>query len=160
MINANRNLKIVRASAGYDLLATAAFMTPWTAALCLQGFAMLSQALGLERPLPVLDASQMLFANLLGSVVVVWSLFRLRHPSRTVGLYDVLARCLFAVWQLYAVSQGASVLLLGFTAMELVFAVAQSLPVSADENYRSATADAHTCGSNSTGAGVWIKRST
>jgi hypothetical protein len=46
-----------------------------------------------------------------------------------VGLYDVLARCLFALWQLCAVSHGASLLLLGFTVMELAFAVAQSLPV-------------------------------
>lgn len=160
MINANHNLKIVRASAAYDLLATAAFMTPWTAALCLQGFSLLSIALGLSRPVPVLDASQMLFANLLGSVVVVWSLWRLRHPSRTVGLYDVLARCLFALWQLYAVSQGASVLLLGFTVMELAFAIAQSLPVTVETRYSSATADAHTCGSSSTGEGVLIKRST
>lgn len=133
MINANQNLKIVCASAWYDLVATAGFMTPWTASLCLSGFAVLSEALGLARPVPALDVTQMLFANLLGSVVVVWSLWRLRHPSRAVGLYDALARGLFALWQLYAVANGASFLILGFTFLEVVFAIAQSMPVTDKE---------------------------
>jgi hypothetical protein len=130
MINANHNLKIVRASAWYDLGATAVFITPWTAALCMKGFAVLSEFLRLDRSVPTLDVTQMLFANLLGSVVVVWSIWRLRHPSRTVGLYDALARGLFASWQLYAVTNGASFLILGFTFMEVAFAIAQSIPVT------------------------------
>lgn len=78
-----------------------------------------------------LDVSGMLFANLLGSVVVVWSLWRLAQPSRRVGLYDALARALFAAWQLYAVAQGASFLILGFTVFEVLFCIAQILPVKA-----------------------------
>lgn len=140
MLNVNHNLKIVRASAWYDLAATAAFMTPWSASLCLQGFAALSAALGLDRPVPVLGVSEMLFVNLLGSVVIVWSLWRLRHPSRLVGLYDVLARGLFALWQIYAVAKGASFLILGFTFMEVAFAIAQSLPVSGAERVQGRSA--------------------
>ncbi|MGE6385583.1 hypothetical protein ACQKEN_07935 [Pseudomonas sp. NPDC078416] len=131
MISAKNNLGIVKSSAIYDLVVTAGFMTPWTAAWVLTGFATLSGALALERPVPVLDVSGMLFANLLGSVVVVWSLWRLAQPSRRVGLYDALARTLFATWQLYAVAQGASVLILGFTVFEVLFAVAQVWPISA-----------------------------
>lgn len=73
----------------------------------------------------------MMLANLLGSVVVVWSLWRVRHASQRVGRYDALARVLFAVWQVYAVSQGASYLILLVTAMEIVFGIAQLLPVRA-----------------------------
>lgn len=129
MIKVNSNLRIVRASAAYDLLVTAPFMTPWTAALCVQGLAVLSNALGLQRPVPMLDVTAMLFANLLGSVVVIWSLWRLRQPSRTIGQFDAMARGLFAFWQVYAVTQGASFLLLGFTLFEVIFAIAQYLPV-------------------------------
>jgi hypothetical protein len=129
MISVNNNLHIVRASAVYDLLATAAFMTPWTAALVFSAFAALSGALGLDRPVPALDVNGMLFANLLGSVVVVWSLWRLMQPSRRVGWYDALARVLFATWQLYAIAHGASFLILGFTCLEVAFAIAQTLPV-------------------------------
>lgn len=130
MVSVKSNRHIVRASAWYDLIATASFMTPWTAALTLKGFAALSGALSLDRPVPTLDVTGMLFANLLGSVVVVWSLWRLTHTSQSAGRYDALARVLFAVWQLFAVAHGASFLILGFTLFEIVFAVAQSLPVT------------------------------
>ena len=139
MIDSRLNLKIVRASAGYDLVATAGFMTPWTATLLLGGLTGLSAQLGLERAIPVIDSTAMLFANLLGSIVVVWSVWRLRHASQRVGRYDACARGLFALWQLYAVSQGASVLILAFTVMELVFAVAQSLPVHAPNRHLTPT---------------------
>jgi hypothetical protein len=72
----------------------------------------------------------MLFANLLGSVVVIWSIWRLRQPSRSIGLYDAVARMLFAIWQLFAVAQGASLLILSFTCFEVAFAIAQILPVT------------------------------
>lgn len=128
MISVNRNLQIVRASAVYDLVVTAGFMTPWTALLVFEGFAALSAALALDRAVPTLDITAMLFANLLGSIVVIWSIWRLVQPSRSVGLYDALARVLFAAWQLFAVAHGASFLILGFTVFEVAFAIAQLLP--------------------------------
>lgn len=130
MINANINRVIVRASALYDLLVTAPFMTPWSMTLVFSAMTALSDAMALDRPIPGLDATQMLLANLLGSVVIVWSLWRWRHPSERAGRYDALARGLFAVWQLYAVAQGASVLILGFTLLEVLFGIAQLLPVA------------------------------
>ncbi|KAF1072187.1 MAG: hypothetical protein GAK45_00272 [Pseudomonas citronellolis] len=133
MLSSKHNLQIVRASAWYDLFATAAFMTPWSATLVFAAVAWLSAALGLERAVPVADTPLMLFANLLGSVVVVWSLWRLRQPSREIGLFDALARGLFAAWQIYAVCHGATLLLLGFTVMEVVFGIAQVLPVRRSE---------------------------
>jgi len=130
MIAVNINRVIVRASALYDLLVTAPFMTPWSMALVFSGMTALSDALALDRPIPALDATQMLLANLLGSVVIVWSLWRWRHPSEQAGRYDALARGLFALWQIYAVVQGASMLILGFTGLEVLFSIAQLLPVS------------------------------
>ncbi|WP_296257318.1 MULTISPECIES: hypothetical protein [unclassified Pseudomonas] len=138
MLSVKRNLHIVRASAWYDLIVTAGFMTPWTASMVFKGFAALSDELALSRPVPILDATTMLLANLLGSVVVVWSLWRLRHPGRSVGLYDALARMLFATWQLYAVAHGASFLLLGFTVFEIGFGIAQSLPLSGQRTWGEA----------------------
>jgi hypothetical protein len=130
MISVNNNLKIVRASALYDLIITAGFMTPWTAPLVFNAFAALSAALALNRPVPDMDVNAMLFVNLMGSLIVVWSLWRMIQPSRIVGLYDALARLLFASWQLYAVAHGASFLILGFTCVEVGFGIAQVLPVN------------------------------
>jgi hypothetical protein len=136
MISVNRNLQIVRVSAFYDLVVTAGFMTPWTAGLVVKGFAVVSGMLALNRPVPTLGITSMLFANLFGSVVVIWSLWRLRQPSRSIGLYDALARIMFAVWQLVAVVHGASFMILAFTCFEVGFAIAQILPLNPQQKIR------------------------
>ncbi len=120
-----------------NLVVTAGFMTPWTAPLVLEAFAALSRALALDRPVPTLDTTSLLFANLMGSLVVVWSLWRLMRPSRSVGRYDALARVLFAAWQVFAVAHGASFLLLGFTCAEVVFAVVQMWPVDNSQDRKN-----------------------
>ncbi|MFK3971559.1 hypothetical protein ACI2KS_12610 [Pseudomonas sp. NPDC087358] len=137
MISVKRNLHIVRVSALYDLIVTAGFMTPWTASWVFKAFAALSDALGLNRAVPTLDVTAMLFANLLGSLVVVWSLWRLVQPSRRIGLYDALARTLFVVWQLFAVAHGASFLILGFTCFEVGFTMAQLLPLNSSRKVQT-----------------------
>jgi hypothetical protein len=122
-------LKWVRASAVYDLLVTWPFATPWTFAWLYAQLAGIAHALQLPGVVHPLDATALLFANLLGSVVVVWSLARWWAPSVLLGRLDATARFLFATWQIYAVVQGASAIVLGFTALELVFGAVQSAPV-------------------------------
>ena len=70
-----------------------------------------------------------MFANLLGSVVVVWSLARVLSPSIQLGRLDGVARFLFAAWQVNAFLSGANAIVLGFTFFELIFGVLQLLPV-------------------------------
>ncbi|MFF3148331.1 hypothetical protein ACFVRU_43135, partial [Streptomyces sp. NPDC057927] len=65
-------LRAVRASAWYDLVVTAGFATPWTYALVHDALSSSGNALGLGT-LPELDPVQTLYANLMGSVVVVWA---------------------------------------------------------------------------------------
>lgn len=119
---------IVRTSATYDLVVTAPFMTPWTLAFTIDLFHQLHINLGLPGTFPVFEISHLLFAGLMGSVVVVWSLARLRLDLAVLGRYDALARLLFALWQVYAVANGATPLLLIFTAFEVGFGLAQALP--------------------------------
>jgi hypothetical protein len=122
-------LTLMKASAWYDLVVTWPFATPWTLALLYASLASLSQTLGLPGALPPLDVTSTLFGNLLGSVVVVWSLARLLSPSVRLGRLDGVARFLFAAWQINAVLNGAGVLVLAFTAFEILFGVLQFLPV-------------------------------
>src|SRR4051812_3416904 len=72
-------LRVVRASAWYDLAVTAGFMTPWTYALVHEAISSLGDALGWG-VLPELDPWQTLYANLMGSVVVVWATLRVVRP--------------------------------------------------------------------------------
>ena len=124
-----RYLSIVRASAWYDLLVTWPFATPWTFVWLYGSMGALAQALGLPGTVHPLDATHVMFANLLGSVVVVWSLARVMSPSVRLGRLDGLARFLFAAWQVNAYLSGASAIVLGFTFFELVFGVLQFFPV-------------------------------
>ena len=127
MMTSDRYLKIVRASAWYDLLVTWPFATPWTFVWLYGNLTTLAQTLGLPGTVHPLDATHILFANLLGSVVLVWSLARLLNPSLRLGRLDGMARVLFALWQVNAFLAGANAIVLGFTAFELIFAVLQFL---------------------------------
>ena len=120
---------VVRGSAWYDLIVTAAFVTPWSFAFLHGVLAALSQTMGLPGELPAFAPMHMLMANMLGSVVCVWAVLRIRDPQALYGRYDAVARFLFAAWQGYALLQGASSILLVFLVFELAWGIAQVLPV-------------------------------
>ncbi|MEU7239733.1 hypothetical protein [Streptomyces sparsogenes] len=120
-------LRVVRGSAWYDLVVTAGFATPWTYALVHDALSSLGDASGLGA-MPALDPMQTLYANLMGSVVVVWALLRIVKPQPAHGLFDGVARTLFASWQVYALAHGATRLLWFFFAVEVAFGVVQLLP--------------------------------
>ncbi|BCJ38315.1 hypothetical protein Athai_58180 [Actinocatenispora thailandica] len=124
-----RYLRVVRASAGYDLVVTAGFCTPWSYPLVHAALSGLGDRLGLGT-LPALEPAQVLYANLLGSIVVVWAVLRLRRPSHRYGGYDGAARALFALWQATALAHGFAPVLWPFLAMEVAFGVAELAPLA------------------------------
>ncbi|WP_033213369.1 hypothetical protein [Kitasatospora phosalacinea] len=123
----HRYIRLVRASAWYDLLVTAPFATPWTYALAHRALSAAGGALGVGE-LPPVEPVQTLFACLMGSVVLVWALLRLLRPQPVHGLFDGVARVLFACWQGWALGQGATGLLWGFLVVEAGFGAAQLWP--------------------------------
>ena len=123
--------RVVRGSAWYDLIVTAAFVTPWSFTALHGLLTGLSQALDLPGELPAFEPMHMLMANLLGSIVCVWSVLRIRDPQQVYGRYDAIGRFLFSAWQLYALLHGASSLLVIFLVFELAWGVVQVLPVQA-----------------------------
>lgn len=127
MIHPTKYRRIVQASAWYDLIVTIGFATPWTFAAIHTMLTIAAQ--GLPGAFPPFDASHVLMANLLGSIVTVWAILRIRDPQLQFGRYDAAGRFLFSAWQIYAVLHGASVMILGFTFFEVLFGVMQSLPV-------------------------------
>lgn len=120
---------LVRASGWYDLLMTLAFVTPWSF-MALHGLLQdTAQALHLAGSLPPFEPTHLLMANLMGSIVCVWAVLRIRDPQQVFGRYDAVGRILFASWQLYALMHGATALLWGILLFELAWCVAQLLPV-------------------------------
>lgn len=131
MLDEKQFSRVVRASAWYDLVVTLPFATPWTFWFLLSQLSWLHASLGLPGVLPPPDLLTTLFANLMGSVVVAWSLARLHLRSALLGRYDALARFLFAAWQIHALTQGGSWIVLPLLVIEVGFGIAQSLPVRA-----------------------------
>ncbi|WAL66139.1 hypothetical protein ORV05_35770 [Amycolatopsis cynarae] len=119
--------RIVRASAWYDLVVTVGFVTPWTYLLLHDALSALGRMLGLGA-LPAADPMQTLYANLMGSIVVVWSALRIARPLAVYGLLDGTARALFALWQAYAASHDTTRLLWLFFAVEALFGILQLAP--------------------------------
>jgi hypothetical protein len=129
--------RLVRGSAWYDLIVTAAFATPWSFAALHGVLSSVSQALNLPGELPAFEPMHMLMANLLGSIVCVWAVLRIRDPQQVYGRYDAVGRFLFAAWQAYALAHGARSLLVIFLVFELAWGVVQMLPVRASSRASS-----------------------
>ncbi|MET7987764.1 hypothetical protein [Streptomyces sp. NPDC005281] len=143
-------LRVVRASAWYDLAVTAGFATPWTYTLVHDALSSCGKALGLGA-LPELDPWQALFANLMGSVVVVWAVLRIVRPLPEHGLFDGIARALFATWQAYALAHGVSRILWPFLGLEVAFGVLQLVPWSLRRNAGPAARNAGPAGADPAG---------
>jgi hypothetical protein len=129
-MQASTYLQIVRASAWYDLLLTVPFATPWTFAPVHAQLSAINQALG-GSALPAFSAFHLLFACLMGSVVLVWSVLRLRRTEARLGRYDGVARFLFALWMGWTLLMTGAPLLWLFLVPEFAWGVAQWLPFKA-----------------------------
>lgn len=123
--------RVVGFSALYDLIVTAPFATPWTFELNRRQLGAVNEALG-GQPLPAFDPFQTLFALLMGSLVLVWAVLRLRGPTLQFGRYDAAGRALFSLWMAWAWLQTGAPVLLLFLLPELAWAVVQAWPVRAD----------------------------
>jgi len=121
-------LRLVRASALYDLLVTTALATPWTLPLAHQLMSNLNFQLG-GAPLPDFAPFHMFIGGLLGSIVTVWSLLRLKHPSLQLGRYDGAARFLFSGWMGWTLAQTGAPVLWLLLVPEFLWGVAQWWPL-------------------------------
>ncbi|MCY1029996.1 hypothetical protein OV207_00870 [Corallococcus sp. BB11-1] len=118
--------RVVLASALYDLAVTLPFATPWTADAVLSGVRDVHHALSLGGdPLPAFTPTHLFFVALFGTIVSLWSVVRILQPTAFHGAFDTVGRALFSAWMLYALSQGATQVLVGFLVLELAWMFAQ-----------------------------------
>ena len=125
-------LRVIRLSAIYDLVVTVGFAFAITATMLLDSLAALHDNLGLTGATPdPSDPFTIMFANLMGSVVTAWAVFRILRPSLLAGGVDIGARILFSIGMTVALFEGASPLVIVMLALEIVWAVAQSIAIVA-----------------------------
>lgn len=127
MLSYARFNRIYRLSAWYDLLVAWPYATPLTLYWLWGAVNGVHGALGLP-PLPPFTPLGGLFGNFFGTVVVIWSVVRLRQSGPDLARYDAVGRWLFSLWMLIALAQGGPVLLWGFVVIEMGFGLLQSLP--------------------------------
>ncbi len=137
-------LRVVRISAVYDLVVSVGFAFSFSAMPIFDALGALHGALGLtgETPDPS-DPLTVMFANLMGSVVTIWALFRMFRPSLEAGAADVGARVLFSLGMAVAVLHGASPLVLGMLVLEVAWALVQATALLAARRDSSRRSDAH-----------------
>ena len=128
--------RVVQASALYDLFATAALATPWTLPLAHALMSSLNVQLG-GAPLPVFEAFHMFIGGLLGSVVTVWSLLRLRAPSLLLGRHDGAARFLFSGWMVWTLVHSGAPMLWLLLVPEFLWGVVQWWPVGQERAHHA-----------------------
>ncbi len=93
--------KIIRILCLIDLALVGPMALPPMARLIIDLFSSLDQALGLASPLPMITDMGYLFMSVTGILAAVWSLSRLREPTRlNIGL-DVGARLAVALLLIY-----------------------------------------------------------
>ncbi|MFS8098583.1 hypothetical protein LFM09_15740 [Lentzea alba] len=114
MISTSAVVRWGKAGAMYDLVASIAFVTPWTASW-------MFNLIGA----PVSGTPSLMVATLFGTVVVMWSVVRWRRPEPLLIAVDTVGRALFSVWFAWALWQGATPVLAGFLVLELFWGVAQ-----------------------------------
>ncbi|MDO9301256.1 MAG: hypothetical protein Q7T89_07730 [Anaerolineales bacterium] len=118
--------RIIFWGAAYDVLVTAGFATPWTAAFVLRALSQLHTQFGLAGIAPsVVDPFTMLFVNLLGTIVLTWSVLRLFRPTLLNGAFDSAARLAFALWMLFAMQAGATTITWALLLGELIWFLLQ-----------------------------------
>lgn len=105
-----------RAGALYDLVASIAFVTPWTAALALDL---------IGSPVPSSDTMTLLFATLFGTVVVMWSIARWYRPEPLLITIDTAGRALFSLWFVWALWNGQTPVLAVFLVLEVFWGIVQ-----------------------------------
>lgn len=120
-------LRVVRLSALYDLVVTVGFAFAFTAVPIFEALGDLHRDLDLGGATPDPgDPFTVMFANLMGSVVTVWALFRIFRPSLAAGVADVGARVLFSLGMVVAVLAGASPLVVVMLVLEVAWALVQA----------------------------------
>ncbi|RKG67815.1 hypothetical protein D7W79_34920 [Corallococcus exercitus] len=129
--------RVVFASALYDLVVTVPFATPWTAEVVLSNLRAVHQALGAGGdPLPAFTSTHLFFVALFGTIVTLWSVVRLFQSTAFNGAVDTAGRALFSTWMVWALTQGATRVVLGFLVLELAWMFAQGGAILGSRRWR------------------------
>ncbi|MDO6426978.1 hypothetical protein Q4489_08150 [Thalassotalea sp. 1_MG-2023] len=118
--------KIVKASAIYDVIVTFGFAFPILVVLSINMLFSIHTQFSFSGLMPEFLPLHLFFVNLMGSLVLVWSVLRITRPKPIFGLYDSFARFLFSFNMLfYLLAYDVTGVLWLFFVPELAWGVVQ-----------------------------------
>lgn len=118
--------KLVRYSGVYDLVVTFPFAIPGLVTLQLATLARLQGGLGLAGQFPIFEPAHLLFLNLFGTIVSVWSVLRIAKPEPLFGFADGIGRAAFSMLMIYyLVVWSVPQIVVLFVIPEVLFGIAQ-----------------------------------
>jgi hypothetical protein len=119
-------IRVVRAAAAFDLVATGILAVPGLERRFVDALMQIDAALGLGTPSVALPPLALFFANLAGALGVLWALVRLAWPWRELAQADAIGRCFVAAGIARAILvDGVTPVLWAFVATEAIGAIAQ-----------------------------------
>jgi hypothetical protein len=95
-MNKSTYKKIIRASAIYDVLMTFGFAFPILVVMNINTISSIHTQFSFSGSIPEFLPLHLFFVNLMGSLVLVWSVLRIAKPEPVFGLFDSIARFLFS----------------------------------------------------------------
>jgi hypothetical protein len=122
----NTYQKIVRSSAIYDVIVTSLFAFPIIAAFKIGLFQKVHIGLQLSGSFPAFEPMHLLFVNLMGCIVTLWSVLRIYNPIALYGLADAVGRLLFSgAMAFYLFAADVSTLIWFFLVPEILWGILQ-----------------------------------
>lgn len=118
--------RIIKSSAWYDVIVTGPFAFPVLAPLVIESLSKLHTTMSFSGTIPQFAPLHLFFINLMGSIILVWSLLRIRHTESLYGLYDAIGRTLFSLWMAYyLLFEHVTPLILFVLVPEVLWGIAQ-----------------------------------
>lgn len=108
--------RLLRAAALYDIVVTGPLVLAPVVPLVFKAIAGIDAALGFGTTFAVLDPTAVFFINLAAASVLAWAAIRIKRPDRSALFIDVLYRLVLIACQIWAVTNGATPVLLGISA--------------------------------------------
>jgi hypothetical protein len=125
-MNNTKYNKIVKMSAWYDLIITAPFAFPFLSELVINNLTSFHYFFNFPGTIPVFEPLHFFFINLMGSIIVVWSILRIRHTQPLFGFYDAHARIAFSTWMItYLFIFDATPILIFLLIPEILWGIVQ-----------------------------------
>lgn len=136
--NINKITKLYRYSAIYDIIVTSPFAIPWISIIIMELLVKINSDLNIGGTYQEISPQHFFALNLMGVIVTIWSVLRIKYPYPILGFYDGIGRFGFsAIMIYYLLFEKYPHILVGLLVPEITWGLIQLLAwVKTDPTYK------------------------